>query len=133
MPPQYQHSPAARALSEKPTLPGITTRGPDSWVLPPLKGLDIAQPRRIPPLLSSPTDRDPPLQAMPTRSSLAPPPAPVITGAKRSRDDNSWCEVEAPRYNNGAREEPVNHQEPELNYRRADGKWVSVAGDVIRI
>lgn len=133
MPPQYQHSPAARALSEKPTLPGITTRGPDSWVLPPLKGLDIAQPRRIPPLLSSPTDCDPPLQAMPTRSSLAPPPAPVITGAKRSRDDNSWCEVEAPRYNNGAREEPVNHQEPELNYRRADGKWVSVAGDVIRI
>jgi hypothetical protein len=132
MPSQYQqHVPAAPAFSEKPTLPGIATRGQDSWVLPPLKGLDIAQSRPMPPLLSSPTEREPPLQAMPTRSSLAPPPPPVITGAKRSRDDNSWCDVDGPRYNNGAREEPANHHEPELSYRRADGHWVSVPGDAI--
>ncbi|OIW27540.1 hypothetical protein CONLIGDRAFT_655421 [Coniochaeta ligniaria NRRL 30616] len=95
--------------------------------LPPIS--DFAKhltPRAMAPLTSPTSDRVPQPQAMPPPKSTAPLPPPLsVAGSKRSRDESSWYESEAPRYHNGAREDPQlldENGEPQMLYKRADGK-----------
>lgn len=136
-PSQYRRSPAPPQLSRAPSkefilppYPAPTARSmaPDSALtLPPIKDLANLAPRPLP-SLSSPTGRVPPLQPMPTTSSLPPPP-PSVAGSKRTRDDLSRYDIDTPRYHNGAREDPqlLDEQgEPMLIYRRANGAEIEV-------
>ncbi|KAL1875339.1 hypothetical protein VTK73DRAFT_10073 [Phialemonium thermophilum] len=95
----------------------IATNGPPpSRIMPPLPSpTNVALPQLLPHPGTKP--------AAPTAPSLAPLMAPPVAGSKRTRDESFRYETEAPRYHNGAREDPqeTDSDEGPLVYSRADG------------